>query len=184
MPHTMLSEARARGVVEVVHRELLTPFGLRTLSSSDPRYRGRYVGGSYERDSAYHQGTVWPWLMGPFITAYLKVNGYADAAREQAAQWLDTLWEHLFDAGLGQISEIFDGDPPHEARGCMAQAWSVAELLRARVEALQLRPQELTGLAKQAAMGSNSTLQAKAPPARAGGNPLTAVTVKKMRRSV
>jgi predicted glycogen debranching enzyme len=184
LPHTMLSEARARGVVEVVHRELLTPFGLRTLSSSDPRYRGRYVGGSYERDSAYHQGTVWPWLMGPFITAYLKVNGYADAAREQAAQWLDTLWEHLFDAGLGQISEIFDGDPPHEARGCMAQAWSVAELLRARVEALQLRPQELTGLAKQAAMGSNSTLQAKAPPARAGGNPLTAVTVKKMRRSV
>ena len=105
--------------------------GLRTLSAKDPHYRGRYEGDVTSRDGAYHQGTVWPWLLGPFITAYVKVNPNRPAARAQAATWLNRLQQHLQEAGLGQISEIADGDPPHTPRGCIAQAWSVAELLRA-----------------------------------------------------
>ena len=134
LAHTMLSGDRARDVVETVRRELLAPFGLRTLSPHDPRYRGRYEGGSRERDSAYHMGTVWPWLMGPFITAYLKTNGGSADARRNAAGWLEQCCKQMFCAALGQISEITDGDPPHEPRGCFAQAWSVGELLRVAVE--------------------------------------------------
>jgi predicted glycogen debranching enzyme len=132
--HTMLSREQARRVVEVIERELLTPYGLRTLAPGDPQYRGRYEGDQRSRDGAYHQGTVWAWLMGPFITAYLKVHGRTKNGREKAAQWLGGFREHLSDAGLGQISEIFDGDAPHRPRGCIAQAWSVSELLRAAVE--------------------------------------------------
>ena len=134
LPHTMLSPERARQVVAVVERELLTPFGLRTLARNDPQYRPRYEGDPLSRDGAYHQGTVWPWLLGPFITAYLRVHGHAPEARLRAARWLEPFEEHLKDACLGQVSEIFDADPPHRPRGCMAQAWSVAELLRAAVE--------------------------------------------------
>jgi predicted glycogen debranching enzyme len=134
LPHNMLPPDKARRVVEVVQRELLTPYGLRSLAPGDPMYRGRYEGDQRSRDSAYHQGTVWPWLMGPFITAYVKVNGRTKEARDQVAQWLAPFREHLYDAGIGQISEIFDGDPPHRPRGCIAQAWSVAEILRAAVE--------------------------------------------------
>jgi len=134
LPHTMLSPEKAKRVVEVVKRHLLTPYGLRSLAPSDPQYRGRYEGDQRSRDGAYHQGTVWPWLMGPFITAYMKVNGRTKKGREKAAQWLAGFSEHLRDAGLGQVSEIFDGDAPHRPRGCIAQAWSVAELLRAAVE--------------------------------------------------
>ena len=126
------SANRRRAVVETVRRELLTPFGLRTLSPSDRRYRGHY-GVSWEsRDRAYHQGTVWPWLIGPFIEAYLKVNGSSQAARAQAAEWLGAFDEHLLTSGVGYISEIFDGDPPHAPAGCIAQAWSVGEVLRAK----------------------------------------------------
>ncbi len=134
LPHRMLPLAREKQVVEVVERELLTPVGLRSLSPRDSRYRPRYEGGVYERDSAYHQGTVWPWLMGPFIRAYVQVNGRGESARRQAGEWLNGFSAHLADAGLGQISEIADADPPHQPRGCIAQAWSVAELLRAAVE--------------------------------------------------
>lgn len=134
LPHTMLSRDKARRVVQVVERDLLTPYGLRSLASADPQYRGRYEGDQRSRDGTYHQGTVWPWLMGPFITAYIKVNGRTKEAREQAAAWLAPFREHVREAGLGQVSEIFDGDPPHRPRGCIAQAWSVAELLRAAVE--------------------------------------------------
>ena len=91
LTHSMLSPERARSVVEKVKEHLLTPYGLRSLAPSDPQYRGRYTGGPAERDGAYHQGTVWPWLMGPFITAYVKVNGGSDAARRQAAEWLAPL---------------------------------------------------------------------------------------------
>ncbi len=141
LKHSMLSAERARAVVEKVQKHLLTPYGLRSLSASDPQYRGRYTGGPVERDGAYHQGTVWPWLMGPFITAYIKVNGDSDAARRQAAEWLAPLKAHLADGGLGQISEIFDGDAPQRPCGCIAQAWSVAEILRALVEDVHgLRP--------------------------------------------
>jgi glycogen debranching enzyme len=133
LPHSMLSRERSRQVVAVVERELLTPYGLRSLAPSDSQYRGRYAGGIVERDSVYHQGTVWAWLMGPFITAYLKINS-GKQARERAAQWLAGFNEHLCDAGLGQVTEVFDGDAPHQSGGCMAQAWSVAELLRAAAD--------------------------------------------------
>jgi predicted glycogen debranching enzyme len=134
LPFSMLPADRARSLVEVVQRELLTPYGLRTLSPADPQYRSRYEGDPRSRDSAYHQGTVWPWLMGPFLTAYCKVNRHSKKAREQARKWLVPLEQHLSEAGLGQISEIFDADPPHRPRGCFAQAWSVAEVLRPLVE--------------------------------------------------
>jgi len=132
--YTMLSNERARAVVEIVERELLTPVGLRTLAPSDERYRPRYEGDQSSRDSAYHQGTVWPWLLGPFITAYVRVNGGTAAARKHAHGLLRGLEEHLSEAGLGQISEIFDAEAPHLPRGCFAQAWSVAEILRALCE--------------------------------------------------
>ena len=134
LPFSMLRPERARLVVEIVQKHLLTPYGLRTLAPSDPQYRGRYTGDQNSRDGAYHQGTVWPWLMGPFITAYVKVNGGTAAARQQADSWLSSLKDHVADAGLGQISEIFEGDYPHRPVGCFAQAWSVAEILRTTVE--------------------------------------------------
>jgi glycogen debranching enzyme len=134
LTHTMLSEDKARRVVEVVERELLTPYGLRSLARSDSQYRGRYEGGPEARDGAYHQGTVWAWLLGPFITAYVKAHGRSAASKRQAAAWLAPIRDHLKDAGLGHVSEIFDGDAPHTPRGCVAQAWSVAEILRAAVE--------------------------------------------------
>jgi predicted glycogen debranching enzyme len=141
LPYTMLSPERARIVVEKVREHLLTPYGLRTLAPSDPQYRGRYTGGPVERDGAYHQGTVWPWLIGPFITAYVKANGASEAARKQASEWLLPLQDHLSDAALGHISEIFDGDAPHRPAGCVAQAWSVGEVLRAYVEDVKgIRP--------------------------------------------
>ncbi len=134
LTHGMLSPERAKSVVTKVREHLLTPYGLRSLAPSDPQFRGRYTGGPAERDGAYHQGTVWPWLIGPFITAYVKVNEGSPEARSQAAEWLRPLQDHLSDGGLGHISEIFDGDPPHRPCGCIAQAWSVGEVLRAYVE--------------------------------------------------
>jgi glycogen debranching enzyme len=132
--HSMLSPDLAAQVVETVQRHLLTPFGLRTLAPSDPQYRGRYQGDPRSRDSAYHQGTVWPWLMGPFLKAYVEVNGGSPKAREQARQWLSELSRYAADEGVGQVPEVFDGDAPHRPGGCIAQAWSVAELLRASIE--------------------------------------------------
>jgi predicted glycogen debranching enzyme len=135
--HSMLDEEQARQVVAVVQRELLTPVGLRSLSPNDPRYVGRYAGDMRQRDGAYHQGPVWAWLIGPFITAYLKANGKTETTRKQVRQWIDGFLPHLRVAGLGQISEIFDGDAPHAPRGCIAQAWSVAELLRVAIEEVE-----------------------------------------------
>jgi predicted glycogen debranching enzyme len=132
--HKMLPPAKAQAVVEAVERHLLTPYGLRTLAPGDPRYRGRYEGDPASRDSAYHQGTVWPWLMGPFISAYLHVRGNAPAAQAQARQWLAELLRYAAEEGLGQVPEVFDGDAPQRAGGCIAQAWSVAELLRAMLD--------------------------------------------------
>jgi predicted glycogen debranching enzyme len=134
LPYTLLSDDQALRVVEVVEWELLTPFGLRTLSPRDPRYRGRYEGDPVSRDGAYHQGTVWPWLLGPFLSAYVKVHGHTPEARRRADQFLDPLRAHVGQAGLGQISEVFDGDAPHRPGGCFAQAWSVAEVLRTYIE--------------------------------------------------
>jgi predicted glycogen debranching enzyme len=134
LPHTMLSPERAARVVDVVQRKLLTPYGLRTLPRNDPQYRPRYEGDSWSRDGSYHQGTVWPWLLGPFISAYVRVHAFDEDSRQQAAEWLRAFEPHLSDAGLGQASEIFDADPPHLPRGCMAQAWSIAEILRVAVD--------------------------------------------------
>ena len=133
LTNTMVAKDRAVSILSVVERELLTPRGLRTLSPSDPNYIGRYEGAPGTRDGAYHQGTVWPWLMGPFITASVKTLG-REAGRRLAVTWLENFQQHFNEACLGQVSEIFDGDAPHTPRGCVAQAWSVAELLRAVVE--------------------------------------------------
>jgi predicted glycogen debranching enzyme len=130
--YTMVAPDQARRALEVIERELLTEVGLRTLSRSDPQYRAQCAGNPFERDSSYHQGTVWPWLMGPFITAY--VRAYGQEACQRAGVWLERFSDHMRDAGLGTIAEIFDGDEPHEPRGCIAQAWSVSEVLRALVE--------------------------------------------------
>jgi predicted glycogen debranching enzyme len=115
-----------RPVVEIVEEKLVTPFGLRTLDPFHKEYHGHYEGNRWERDAAYHQGLVWAWLIGPFVDAWKKV--YEDAAK--ADEFLRPFEEHLKQAGIGTISEIFDGDRPFTPRGCIAQAWSVAEVLR------------------------------------------------------
>jgi len=131
LPFPVLEGERARRVVDAVEARLLTPLGLRSLAPDEPGYRPRYEGGVRERDGAYHQGTVWPWLMGPFVEAWLRVRGGSPHAKAEArARFLDPLLAHLDDAGLGHLPEIADGDLPHTARGCPFQAWSVGEALR------------------------------------------------------
>jgi predicted glycogen debranching enzyme len=126
----LLPPHRARAVYWSVRRHLLTPYGLRTLDPRDARYRGRCVGNQRERDLAYHQGTVWPWLLGAFVDAHFRVVGRTLESVRTARGWLAPLRAHVRDAGMGSVSEIFDGDPPHAPRGCFAQACSVAELAR------------------------------------------------------
>jgi len=128
--HSMLGVEHSRSVVDRVAEELLTPVGLRSLSHRDERYVPVYIGSPYERDAGYHQGTVWGWLIGPFIDAYRKVHAHDADMIERIDEMIEPLLKHLDDAMLGQVSEIFDGDAPHTPRGCPAQAWSVAELLR------------------------------------------------------
>ena len=128
LPFPLLSKDRAKSVIKVVAERLLTPFGLRSLDSSHPDYRGSYEGDQLSRDGAYHQGTVWSWLLGPYITALVRYEG--PKGKRQAREIISGLMPHLENAGLGTISEIFDGDPPHTPRGCISQAWSVAEVLR------------------------------------------------------
>ena len=134
LPNTPLSEDQQHAVVELVRRELLTPAGLRTLSPTNPGYRGRYGGGPFERDGAYHNGCVWPWLIGPFLDAYLRVNRRSAESQEQSRRWLQPLINQMDNVCVGQIHEICEGDPPHRPVGCPAQAWSVAEVLRIAVE--------------------------------------------------
>jgi len=123
----------ARMVVAKVWKDLYTPYGLRTLSRDSEGYRGRYIGDMFRRDSAYHQGTVWPWLIGHFITAFARTFGREPAYAEMPRRFIEPFMDHMYYACLGSISEIFDGDEPHMPRGCFAQAWSVAEVLRAYV---------------------------------------------------
>ena len=115
---------------------------LRTRARNDPKYAGIYAGDRGTRDRAYHNGTVWPWLLGPFVTAYLRAKGSSEFRRELASNFLAPLFDkQIHEAGLGTISEIFDGESPHKPRGCIAQAWSIGEPLRAYVEdVMQIRP--------------------------------------------
>ena len=134
LPHSPLDEEQQRAVVEVVRRELLTPMGLRTLARSDPKYHGHCFGPMRQRDEAYHNGTVWAWLIGAFLDAYVKVHHYTHEAQSQAKKWLQPLVDQMNDNCVGQIGEIYEGDEPHRPAGCPAQAWSVAEVLRLAVE--------------------------------------------------
>lgn len=127
LTHSMLDDDRARKVVDKVEAELLTPVGLRSLSPRDSRYVPVYIGSPFHRDSAYHQGTVWGWLIGGFVDACRRVY---PGREDRIANILSGFKTHLSESGVGQISEIFDADPPHLPRGCPAQAWSVAEVLR------------------------------------------------------
>ncbi|KPQ38418.1 MAG: Glycogen debranching enzyme [Phormidium sp. OSCR] len=126
LPGPLLTKDQGQAVLEIVSQELLTSHGLRSLSPRDEQYCGEYGGDRWQRDGAYHQGTVWSWLLGPFAEAHYKVYGN----KSQARSFLDPLFDHLAAGAMGSISEIFDGNPPHTPRGCFAQAWSVAELLR------------------------------------------------------
>ncbi len=136
LPYQLLGRAQSRAVVEVVERELLAPVGLRTLARAEAEYRPRYVGGPRERDAAYHNGTVWPWLLGPFARAYLQVHGRTDQALDRCKALFCGLEKHLAEDCLGTVGEVFDGDSPHRAGGAPAQAWSVAEALHVLVTEL------------------------------------------------
>ena len=133
LPHTPLLPAQQRAVVDQVQRHLLTPCGLRTLAPTDPHYRSHYGGTVQQRDFAYHQGTVWPWLLGAFCEAYLRTHSDQGAAIAQVRHWLRPWQEQVTEAGLGTVSEIYDADPPHAPNGCISQAWSVAEIIRSYV---------------------------------------------------
>ena len=133
LPYQLMEGERAKSIVDVVEARLLTPAGLRTLDPDDPRYQPRYQGGPRERDGAYHQGTVWPWLMGPFVEAWIRVRGGTRSAKDEARRrFLEPMLTLLDPAGTGHLPEIADGEAPHTARGCPFQAWSVGEALRLR----------------------------------------------------
>jgi predicted glycogen debranching enzyme len=131
LDHPILDAQRWKSVVDVAEKKLVTPVGLRSLSPDDPNYKPIYSGDLKSRDGAYHQGTVWAWLIGPFVDAWLKVHPHD---RPSARKFLERFPEHLNDAGIGTISEVFDAREPHNAGGCIAQAWSIAEVLRAWLE--------------------------------------------------
>jgi predicted glycogen debranching enzyme len=131
--HPILDRSRWSRVLQQVQSRLLSPFGLRSLAPGDPDYHPKYFGDLRARDLAYHQGTVWAWLVGPWVDASIKVNGHASEARAL----LEGFAGHLTEAGVGTISEIFDAEAPYSPRGCIAQAWSVAEVLRCLVRTSQ-----------------------------------------------
>lgn len=134
LSYAVLEGDKAQKTVDRVFKELYTAYGLRSLSPQSKEYAGIYAGDQWKRDGSYHQGIVWTWPLGQFITAYVKVNGHSKKAKEMALRFIEPFKEHLEDGCLGSISEIFDGDEPLIPRGCFAQAWSVSEILRAYVE--------------------------------------------------
>lgn len=129
--HPVLDQSRWSTVLDVVSRKLLTPFGLRSLCQEHPDYKKQYFGDRRARDAAYHQGTVWAWLIGPYIDAWIRLH---PQERSRARTFLEAFIPHLGEAGIGSISEVFDAEPPFTPHGCIAQAWSVAEVLRAWVK--------------------------------------------------
>jgi glycogen debranching enzyme len=131
LPISLITGERAERILEAVTQRLWTPLGLRSLAPGEPGYASRYEGGVRDRDGVYHQGTVWPWLLGPFVEAWVRVHGNSDEAKGEARErFLTPIMAHLNSAGLGHVSEIADADPPHTPRGCPFQAWSLAELIR------------------------------------------------------
>jgi glycogen debranching enzyme len=128
MPHSPVGSFVSNSVLEKVRQELLTPYGLRSLSPKNTDYKGKYAGNQVDRDLAYHQGTVWPWLLGAFADAFLKLHGATGKA------FIESIYrnfeQEMFQNGIGTVSEVYDGDPPHEDGGAFSQAWNVAELLR------------------------------------------------------
>jgi glycogen debranching enzyme len=133
----VLDPTRWQSVVAQVTERLLTPFGLRSLAPGHPDYKPKYEGDLRSRDASYHQGTVWAWLIGPFIDAWLRVHPErVDKARE----FLAAFEPHLREAGIGSVSEVFDAEAPYYPRGCIAQAWSVAEILRSKVKLAEAAP--------------------------------------------
>ncbi|XOV75945.1 MAG: amylo-alpha-1,6-glucosidase [Phycisphaerales bacterium] len=130
LPHSPLDDDAKRRVVEVCERELLTPMGMRTLSRDHRRYRAHFTGDMMSRDDAYHNGTVWPWLIGPMAEATLRAGGFDDESKRKARAMIRPLIETMTSGCLGQICEVSDGDEPRLEQGCVAQAWSVAEVLR------------------------------------------------------
>ena len=131
LPLALVDGERARRIVDSVERDLLTPLGLRSLAPLEPGYAPRYEGDSSARDAVYHQGTVWPWLLGPFVEAWVRVRGNTREAQHEARRrFLEPLMTHLGVAGLGHVSEIADAESPFTPKGCPFQAWSLGELLR------------------------------------------------------
>jgi predicted glycogen debranching enzyme len=160
LPFPLLAGERARRVVDAVEERLWTPMGLRSLAPGEPAYTGHYLGDPRSRDGAYHQGTVWPFLAGPFVEAWVRARGETAAARREARErFFAPFLSHLGEAGLGHISEIADGDPPHRPRGCPFQAWSVGEALR--LDRIVLAEQGQTRPAPQ----RRSTSSPRRPPA-------------------
>jgi glycogen debranching enzyme len=138
LPLPLITGRRALRIVESVEKKLWTPAGLRTLAREDQAYHGQYRGGPRERDAAYHTGTVWPWLLGPFVEAWVRTNGMNGEAKSIARErFLQPLLSRLESAGVGHIFEIADGDAPHPPRGCPFQAWSVGEALRLAYDVLR-----------------------------------------------
>jgi predicted glycogen debranching enzyme len=134
LPYPLLDDVRSKQILDIVQEKLLTPVGLRSLSPDDDQYIGFYSGDPLARDGAYHMGTIWSWLLGPFITSKVRLEG--EQGREYVKALLKVFKAHLYEAGVGNVSEIFDGNHPYYPKGCIAQAWGVAELLRAYLEDL------------------------------------------------
>jgi predicted glycogen debranching enzyme len=154
LPFAVADASVARRIVDTVEARLLTPLGLRTLAADDARYAPHYQGDVRARDGAYHQGTTWPWLLGPFVEAWVRVRGGGLAVRREARRrFLEPLLAHLGQAGLGHVSEIADAEPPHTPRGCPFQAWSVGEALRLDVKVLA---EPATMRARRAGSGTGS----------------------------
>jgi glycogen debranching enzyme len=128
LPFALVDGSKAEAILKIVEEKLLTPVGLRSLPIDDDRYVPAYGGDQWHRDSSYHQGTVWSWLLGSYVDSLIKVHG--TRGKEQAMKIIEDFYYHLSEGCIGSVSEIFDADPPHHPRGCVAQAWGVAEVLR------------------------------------------------------
>ena len=131
LPFSLLTKKQQKQVVEAVDEKLYTGYGLRTLDQANKEFKRIYKGDQWSRDTAYHQGTVWPFFIAPFLEAYLKVNGYTKKSKQEVIKRLQTLQEHFYSKDcIHGISEIFDGDQPNDGRGCINQAWSVAGIIK------------------------------------------------------